>query len=135
MLRAKVPASGSTVAGQPRCVRSTALQAWLTEAGITDGPIFRKVNHGGAIEQARLTTGSVRDILLKRAIDAGVTGTWQEPVSPHGLRAGFVTAAYRNGVPDEEIMGHTRHRSLASMRTYVRRAKLGGTSPSGRFGL
>jgi hypothetical protein len=29
-----------------------------------------------------------------------------EPVSPHGLRAGFVTTAYGNGVPDEEIMGH-----------------------------
>jgi hypothetical protein len=28
------------------------------------------------------------------------------------LRAGFITTAYRNGVPDEEIMGHTRHRSL-----------------------
>ena len=113
----------------------TALQSWLTEAGITDGPIFRKVNRGSAVEQARLTTGSVRDVLLKRASDAGVTGTWEEPVSPHGLRAGFVTAAYRNGVPDEEIMGHTRHRSLASMRTYVRRAKLGGTSPSGKVGL
>ena len=113
----------------------TAPQAWLIEAGITDGPIFRKVNRGGAVEQARLTTGSVRDVLLRRASDAGVIGTWEEPVSPHRLRAGFVTAAYRNGVPDEEIMGHTRHRSLASMRTYVRRARLGGTSPSGKVGL
>ena len=82
-----------------------------------------------------LTTGSVRDILLRRASDAGLTGTWQEPVNPHGLRAGFVTAAYRNGVPDEEIMGHMRHHSLASMRTYVQRAKLGGMSPSGKVGL
>ena len=30
----------------------TALQAWLTEAGITDGPVFRKVNRGGAVELA-----------------------------------------------------------------------------------
>jgi len=112
-----------------------ALQSWLSEAGIVDGPIFRKVNRGGVVEQARLTAGSVRDILLKRASTAGVTGTWEEPVSPHGLRAGFVTAAYRNGVPDEEIMGHTRHRSLTSMRTYVRRAKLDGVSPSGKVGL
>ncbi len=36
-------------------------------------------------------------------------GSLAEPVSPHGLRASFVTTAYRNGVPDEEIMGHTRH--------------------------
>jgi len=62
---------------------------------------------GGVVERTRLTPGAVRDILLKRAQAAGIKGTWQEPVSSHGLRAGFVTAAYRNGVPDEEIMGHT----------------------------
>jgi integrase len=56
-------------------------------------------------------------------------------VSPHGLRAGFVTTAYRSGVADKEIMGHTRHRSLTTMRSYVRRAKLGKDSPAGKLGL
>jgi integrase len=112
-----------------------ALSAWLSAAAIEDGPVFRKVNRGGAVERSRLTAGAVREILLKRAQAAGVEGSWQEPVSPHGLRAGFVTTAHRNGVSDEEIMGHTRHRSLATMRTYVRRAKLGAASPSGRLGL
>ena len=46
------------------------------------------------------------------------------------MRAGFVTTAYENGVSDEEIMGHTRHRSLTTMRGYVRRAKLGAKSPA-----
>jgi hypothetical protein len=58
-----------------------------------------------------------------------------EPVTPHGMRAGFVTTAYRNGVSDEEIMGHTRHRSLTTMRSYGRRAKLGTQSPAGKLGL
>ncbi len=58
-----------------------------------------------------------------------------EPITPHGLRAGFVTTAYKNGVPDEEIMGHTRHRSLTTMRGYVRRAKLNTASPAGKLGL
>ena len=35
-----------------------------------------------------------------------------------------MTSAYRANVPDEEIMGHSRHRSLATMRSYVRRSKL-----------
>ena len=113
----------------------TALHDWLTKAGIDDGPVFRKVNRGGDVEQGRLTAGAVRQLLVKRAGQAGLTNTWAEPVSPHGLRAGFVTAAYRSGVPDEEIMGHSRHRSLTSMRTCVRRAKLGGASPSGKVGL
>jgi len=113
----------------------TALNAWLSEAGITDGPVFRKVNRGGTVEQSRLTAGAVRQILVHRAGQASIPNTWAEPVSPHGLRAGFVTAAYSNGVADEEIMGHSRHRSLTSMRTYVRRAKLGNESPSGKVGL
>jgi len=113
----------------------TALEAWLTGSGITDGPIFRKVNRGGVVEAARLTAGAVRTILLKRASTAGIKGTWDEPVSPHGLRAGFVTTAYRNGVSDEEIMGHTRHRSVTIMRSYVRRSKTGTASPSSKVGL
>ena len=82
-----------------------------------------------------MSVDGVRQILLKRAALAGLKGTLAEPVSPHGLRAGFVTTAYRNGVPDEEIMGHTRHRSLTTMRSYVRRAKLSQASPAGRLGL
>ena len=30
-----------------------------------------------------------------------------EPITPRGMRATFVTTAYKNGVPDEEIIGHT----------------------------
>ena len=112
-----------------------ALKDWLALAEITVGPLFRKVNRGGAVESARLSADGVRQILLKRAAAAGLKGTLAEPVSPHGLRAGFVTTAYRNGVPDDEIMGHTRHRSLTTMRTYVRRAKLSQASPAGKLGL
>jgi integrase len=112
-----------------------ALKDWLALAEITVGPLFRKVNRGGAVESARLSPDGVRQILLKRAAAAGLKGTLAEPVSPHGLRAGFVTTAYRNGVPDEEIMGHTRHRSLTTMRSYVRRAKLSQASPAGKLGL
>ena len=112
-----------------------SLKEWLALSEITAGPLFRKVNRGGVVEAARLSADAVRQILLKRAAKAGVRGTLAEPVSPHGLRAGFVTTAYRNGVPDEEIMGHTRHRSLTTMRSYVRRAKLSQVSPAGKLGL
>jgi integrase len=112
-----------------------ALRGWLDAAAIKTGPVFRKVNKGGRIEAHRLSEDAVRQVLLKRAAQAGIQGTLAEPVSPHGLRAGFVTTAYRNGVPDEEIMGHTRHRSLTTMRSYVRRAKLSQTSPAGQLGL
>lgn len=113
----------------------TALRRWLQAAAIKTGPVFRKVNKAGRVEVRRLSEDAVRQILLRVAARAGVKGSLAEPVSPHGLRAGFVTTAYRNGVPDEEIMGHTRHRSLTTMRSYVRRAKLSRTSPAGKLGL
>jgi integrase len=112
-----------------------ALRRWLEAAGITAGPVFRKVNKAGRVESRRLSEDAVRQILLRRAAEAGVKGSLSEPISPHGLRAGFVTTAYRNGVADEEIMGHTRHRSLTTMRSYVRRAKLTGSAPAGKVGL
>jgi integrase len=112
-----------------------ALRRWLDAAAIMSGPVFRKVNKAGRVEPRRLSEDAVRQILLRRAALAGVKGSLAEPISPHGLRAGFVTTAYRNGVPDEEIMGHTRHLSLTTMRSYVRRAKLSQTSPAGKLGL
>jgi len=112
-----------------------ALRTWLELAEVKSGPLFRKVNRGERLASARLHPDAVRQILLKRAAQAGLKGSWAEPISPHGLRAGFVTTAYRNGVPDEEIMGHTRHRSLTTMRSYVRRAKLSQASPAGKLGL
>jgi integrase len=139
--RSKTDAEGAGAEIAIPCGRSEetcpvlALQAWLAASEITAGPLFRKVNRGGAVEIGRLTPDGVRQILLKRAAQAGVKGTLAEPVSPHGMRAGFVTTAYRNGVPDEEIMGHTRHRSLTTMRSYVRRTKLSDKSPAGKIGL
>jgi integrase len=112
-----------------------ALRAWLRAAEIAEGPLFRRVTQWGTVGKNRLHPDAVRQILGKRAAAAGIKGTLLEPVTPHGMRAGFVTTAYRNGVPDEEIMGHTRHRSLTTMRSYVRRAKLGTTSPSARLDL
>lgn len=112
-----------------------ALRAWMREAGISDGPLFRRITRWGTIGSKGLHPDAVRQVLTKRAAAAGIKGTLFEPITPHGMRAGFITTAYRNGVPDEEIMGHSRHRSLTTMRSYVRRAKLSKTTPSGKLGL
>ena len=112
-----------------------ALRNWLQAAEIERGPVFRAVTRHGTLRSAALSGEAVRLIVLKRARLAGIKGTLLEPISPHGLRAGFVTSAYRNNVPDEEIMGHSRHRSLTTMRSYVRRSKLSHASPAGKVGL
>ena len=53
----------------------------------------------------------------------------------HALRVGFITAAYDGGVRDEDIMRHTRHRDLRTMRGYVQRAGLVAESPAGKIDL
>ncbi len=77
----------------------------------------------------------MRQIVRKRAAAAGLTVSGLERLSPHGLRAGFVTEAYKAGARDEQIMAHTRHRDLKTMRSYVRRAKLVEDSPVKLLGL
>ena len=112
-----------------------ALRAWLDAAGIEQGAVFRAVTRHGTPRSTALSGEAVRLVVLKRAALAGIEGSRLEPISPHGLRAGFVTSAYRAQVPDEEIMGHSRHKSLATMRTYVRRSKISHASPAGKVGL
>ena len=101
-----------------------ALEEWLEASDCRYGPVFRKVDRWGNLEHARLGADAVRDILLRRAREAKLSVPAGERLSPHGLRAGFVTEAYLAGARDEQIMAHTRHRDLGTMRGYVRRAKL-----------
>jgi integrase len=112
-----------------------ALQTWLARAKITEGALFRKVARGGHVQRDRLSGGGVWQIVTRRCRAIGMKAPSGEYLSPHSLRAGFVTTAYANQVPDEEIMDQTRHKSLTTMRGYVRRAKLRGGGASGKVGL
>jgi integrase len=76
--------------------------------------------------------GSVVARLLRdRAALAGIEGE----LLPHGLRAGFVTVAYAAGARDDDIMRHTRHKSVEVMRRYIRKAGLVSDSPTSLLGL
>lgn len=101
-----------------------ALEAWLAASDCKFGPVFRKIDRWGTIEHRALGGDAVREILRKRALAARITVEGGERLSPHGLRAGFVTEAYMAGARDEQVMDHTRHRDLKTMRSYVRRARL-----------
>ncbi|MBS1020338.1 MULTISPECIES: site-specific integrase [Gluconobacter] len=107
-----------------------ALERWLKKAEIMDGPLFRSINRWEQVGRDALHPDAVRQILLRRARVAGLKVPSGERLSPHGLRAGFVTEAFRANARDEQIMAHTRHRDLSSMRRYVRRARLDLDSPA-----
>ncbi len=115
--------SGATIAiakGDIACP-TKALRAWLDAAGIEAGPIFRPIDKGGTVRASRLTDRSVANIVkayAKRAgFDAGV-------FSGHSLRAGFLTSAAGNGASIFKMMDVSRHKSVDTLRGYVRDAEL-----------
>jgi integrase len=51
------------------------------------------------------------------------------------LRAGLATQAYLNGANELAIMQQTGHRSLATVRKYIREQSLFRDNPAGKLGL
>ena len=112
-----------------------ALESWFACSACEYGPVFRSIDTRGVISNRGLHPDAVRKILAKRAALASLKIPSGERLSPHGLRAGFITQAYVNGARDEQIMDHTRQKDVRTMRGYVRRAKLVSDSPARLLGL
>ena len=106
-----------------------ALETWLKRAKIRRGPVFRRITASGTLE-GRLTGDGVYKILRTRAAAAKLTVASTERLSPHGLRAGLITEASLNGALDEQIMPHSRHKHLGTMRSYRRRARIQVDNPA-----
>jgi integrase len=97
-----------------------ALKAWLAAAGITAGPIFRSVKKGGAVA-GRLPAQSVADIVKTYAERIGL-----DPAvfAGHSMRSGFLTSAAQRGASIFKMMDQSRHRSVETLRGYVRDAEI-----------
>ena len=94
-----------------------ALKKWIEEAPIPEGALFRAVNRHGQPSNDRLHADSIGGI-VKRAAKAAGYGV--EEFAGHSLRAGLATQAAANGVSERLIMKQTRHRSLDTLRRYIR---------------
>ena len=112
-----------------------AFDEWQAVAKHKAGPLFRRISTGDGIGNTALHPDAVRRILAHRIGMAGLTQEGFERLSAHALRVGFITEAYAKGARDEDIMRHTRHRDLRTMRGYVQRAGLVTESPAGMIDL
>jgi integrase len=112
-----------------------AFDAWQAVARRKAGPLSRKISTGDGIGDTALHPDAIRQILAHRVGMAGIVLDGFDRLSAHALRVGFITAAYEKGARDEDIMRHTRHRDLRTMRGYVRRAGLVNESPAGVLDL
>jgi site-specific recombinase XerD len=98
-----------------------ALREWLDAAGIETGPIFRPINKAGMVAQERLTDRSVANIVKAYAERAGFDAS---TFSGHSLRSGFLTSAAAKGASIFKMMDVSRHKSVDTLRGYVRDAEL-----------
>lgn len=95
-----------------------ALRAWLKEAEIREGWVFRAVDRWGHISPNALHCDSLTQILRERLQAAGVTGV--TAFSSHSFRAGLITQAVGSGANQACVRQHSRHKSQAVFDRYVR---------------
>jgi integrase len=98
-----------------------ALRQWLDKAGISEGPVFRSVGRLGHVSRRGLHRDSIGK-LVKRA--AGRAGLKVEELGGHSLRAGCVTQAAINGVREFVIMRQTGHKTIATLRRYIKSGEI-----------
>ena len=98
-----------------------ALRDWLGAADIDAGPLFRPINKADRVAQARLTDRSVANIVKAYAERAGFEAS---TFSGHSLRSGFLTSAAANGASIFKMMDVSRHKSVETLRGYVRDAEI-----------
>jgi site-specific recombinase XerD len=97
-----------------------AIQTWLAAAEISAGPVFRAVARGGKLG-AVLSTDAVACIVKRYAERVGLDPA---SYSGHSLRAGFLTSAAEAGASIWKLSEVSRHKSLDTLRGYVRRVDL-----------
>lgn len=118
------------IAGSTTCPVA-ALEAWLTAAAITSGPMLRGVDRHGRVADTALSDRTVARVVQRLVAALGLNPA---DYAGHSLRAGFATSAAAHGVEERRIAKQTRHKSNA-VRTYIRDGELFVKNPSIEVGL
>ena len=97
-----------------------ALQAYMATLGRNTGPLFVSMRKS-QYTQNRLSTDAVARIIKDYADRLGLDPS---RFGGHSLRAGFATTAALMGATEDEIALQTGHKSMTTLRGYIRRASL-----------
>jgi integrase len=117
--------------GTGRTCPVRAVRAWLDIAGLGTGVIFLGMRKGGGLlppvwdelmgQERGMSGQSLAEMLKRRAEAIGLDPT---VFAGHSLRSGFLTSAARNGASIWKLADQSRHRSLDTLRGYVRAVEL-----------
>ena len=108
--RSKTDQEGTGVALYVTSGTRKAISVYREKAGITRGALFRPIRRGGHIQSSRLTDVSARQIVKRRAADAGVDGF----ISGHSLRVGSAMSLVKAGasVVDLQVAGRWKNSQM-----------------------
>ena len=123
---------GIPYGSNPETCPVRTIQAWMAQAGITAGPLFRSVNREGKVQPSRLSGIDVARIIKKLARRGGLD---PYKYAGHSLRAGHATAAAVGGASERSIMNQTGHRSVQMVRRYIRDGNLFRENSATKLGL
>jgi site-specific recombinase XerD len=107
-------------------------QDWLAASKLERGPVFRRIDRHGRLAAKALHRDSV-GLIIKRA--AARIGLDDAEYAGHSLRAGMCTQSFINGASELDIMRQTGHRSLATVRKYIRDGMLFHENAASKLGL
>jgi integrase len=123
---------GIPYGANPETCPVRTIQAWIEQAGLSGGALFRSINRHGQVQAGRLSGIDVARIVKKLAQRAGLDAT---AYAGHSLRAGHATSAAIAGASERSIMKQTGHRSVQMVRRYIRDGSLFRENSAGKLGL
>lgn len=97
----------------------TALEAWLAESGIQEGPVFRGIDRYGHLLERGLSEGAVA---LRLKVHCERVGLDPALFAGHSLRSGFIFEHKDEPLPS--IMLVTRHRKAETVLGYIQTKNL-----------
>lgn len=123
---------GIPAGANPQTCAVRAAEAWLAVIGRAAGPVFRSINRHGQVAEERLSDRAVALIVKRLAALAGLDARFY---AGHSLRAGLATSAAAAGASERSIMAQTGHRSVGTVRRYIREGSLFLENAAAKAGL
>ncbi|WP_282610846.1 tyrosine-type recombinase/integrase [Pelagibius sp. Alg239-R121] len=97
-----------------------ALLTWLESENIEEGYVFRQVDRWENVGERGMTEAGIAWVIKSRLKSAGYD---VKDYSAHGLRAGYLTQAARDGIPLAEAMQQSQHKSVQQASEYYNDAE------------
>ncbi len=109
-----------------------AVRRWIEFRGDKPGPLFCRVLNGRPDRAKAILPGRVTQIVQEATARIGLD---PRRYGAHSLRAGFATEALHRGVNEIMVAQQTGHRSLETLRGYMRSRDLFRGNAAGLIGL